>query len=392
MTTKLPLDGLRVIEIGSSVAAPYGTLILAELGAEVIKVERPEVGDDARHWGPPFWHGSGAYFQALNRNKKSITVDMRDDGERARLRRLILETADVVVQNMRPGHVEKLGLSADDLLAEKPELIYCNVGAYGAKGPLKDLPGYDPLMQAFGGIMSLTGEDGRPPVRVGTSIVDMGTGMWVAIGVITALYRQRETKTGGRVDTSLYETALGWMNYRAAAYQAGGELQKREGSGAMGIAPYQAYECADGYLVVAAGGDTLFVKLAEALGHPEWVDDPRFATNPKRYENIEALNAELDAILGRQPRAHWQQVLDAAGVPNAPIQTMDEVVSHPQTAALDILQPAPDKDMQIMGLPISFDGERPPYRRSPPEIGEDNQEVFGDDVFSDEAIEDAIEE
>ena len=282
-----PLAGLVVIELGHSVAAPFAGQILADLGAEVIKVEKAE-GDDARHWGPPFWEGASSTFQPLNRSKKSVVCELRDPAQLAALKLLIHDRADIVLQNLRPGQVEKLGLDGASLVADKPELIYCNVGAFGRAGPLKDRPGYDPLMQAFGGIMSTTGEAGRPPVRVGPSIVDLGTGMWAVIGMLTALNRRRDTGRGGVIDVSLFETAAGWMSLLAAYYQASGELPTRLGSGAIGIVPYRAYQTKDSDLVVAAGSDALFRTLARVLGHPEWSDDPRFSSNPKRVEHQSA--------------------------------------------------------------------------------------------------------
>lgn len=379
MSYNPPLDNIRVFEIGSSVAGPYGAWILAQLGCEVIKVERPGAGDDARHWGPPFWHGAAAYFQALNRDKRSVTVDFKSASEIARLKRLIVETGDVVLQNFRPGLVAELGLAAADLRPANPRLIYCNIGAFGATGPYAERRGYDPLMQAFGGLMSVTGEGGdRPPVRVGTSIIDMGTGMWTAIGILAAIRQRDATGKGCTIDASLYETALAWMTYHAAAYDASGDIPRAAGSGMNAIVPYQAYECADGYLVVAAASDALFGRLARVLEHPEWPDDLRFATNPDRVQNRAAINQAITAVMRTQPRAHWQERLEAGGIPSAPIQHVGEVLDHPQTTALGILQPAPDgTDMRLAGLPLSFDGERPPYRAAPPALGEDNDDIFG---------------
>jgi crotonobetainyl-CoA:carnitine CoA-transferase CaiB-like acyl-CoA transferase len=374
-----PLAGIRVVELGTSVAAPYGTWILATLGAEVVKVERPEVGDDCRQWGPPsVKEGTRSFFLVLNANKKSVVVDFTDKSQVDRLRRYIVEKVDVVVQNLRPGLVEKFGLSASDLMKANPRLIYCHSGAFGNAGPYKDRPGYDPLMQACGGIMSVNGEEGRPPARVGTSIVDMGTGMWCAMGVLAALNDRHKTGKGCRIDTSLYETALGWMHYHAAGYYGTGKPPKRVGSQAPGIAPYQAYECADGYLVIAGANDRLFRKMSEALGHPEWPDDPRFKSNPSRWENLAALNPMMEAVLKTKPRTYWQDKLDAAGVPNAPTQTMDEVMAHPQTKALGILQQTDDKAFTLIGMPMQFDGMRPPQRSGSPALGEHTKEILGD--------------
>ena len=277
MNPPTPLAGIVVVELGNSVAAPFAGQILGELGAEVIKIEKSD-GDDARNWGPPFWEGAAANFQPLNRNKKSVVCELRDPQQRAALKHLIVDRADVVLQNLRPGQVDEFGLDATALMADKPSLIYCNLGAFGSIGPLKDRPGYDPLMQAFGGIMSTTGEAGRPPVRVGASIVVMGTGMWAVIGVLSVLHTRRDTGKGSVVDVSLFETAAGYVSLFAAQYQASGKLPSKQGSGANGIVPYRAYATRDSDLVVAAGSDGLFRRLAQVLGHPEWTEDARFAT------------------------------------------------------------------------------------------------------------------
>ena len=289
-----PLAGIVVIELGHSVAAPFAGQILADLGAEVIKVEKAD-GDDARKWGPPFWEGAAASFQPLNRNKKSVVCELRDPKQLAGLRRLIRERADIVLQNLRPGQVDQFGLDGATLVAEKPRLIYCNLGAFGRVGPFNDRPGYDPLMQAFSGIMSTTGEPGRPPVRVGPSIVDLGTGMWAVIGIVTKLHQRRDTGVGAIVDVSLFETATSWVSLLVANYLASGEQPPKQGSGAIGIVPYRAYSTADGDLVVAAGSDGMFRRLAQVLGHPEWVEDPRFASNPRRVEHQAVLYPLIEA-------------------------------------------------------------------------------------------------
>ena len=381
MSQKPALDGIRVFEIGSSVAGPYGAWILAQFGAEVIKIEKPAAGDDARHWGPPFWHGSAAYFQALNRDKRGVTVDFKNPEEVSRIKQLIIGTGDVVLQNFRPGLVGEMGISAADIRSKNSKIIYCNIGAFGDAGPYKERRGYDPLMQASAGLMSVTGEGGdRPPVRVGTSIIDMGTGMWTAMGIMAAI-RQRDTSGEGcTIDASLYETALAWMTYHAAAFDASGDIPKAAGSGMNAIVPYQAYECSDGYLVVAAGGDSLFVKLSKVLGFPEWPDDPRFATNPDRVQNREAINGAITEVMQKKTRTYWQEALEEGGIPNAPILLMGEVLDHPQTEALGIVQQDPSNpDMRLVGLPMQFDGDRPPYRNSPPALGQDNDDIFGKD-------------
>lgn len=375
MSTKLPLDGITVIELGHSVAAPYAAEILGDLGADVIKIEKAD-GDDARKWAPPYWGDMSSTFQSLNRNKRSAVVNLRDANEREALRKLIIERGDVVVQNLRPGSAEELGLDAKTLRRLKPELIYCNIGAFGAAGPMKDRPGYDPLMQAFAGMMSVTGEPDQRPVRVGTSIIDMAAGMWSVIGVVSALLQRKTGGGGATIDTSLYETALAWMCYHAANFQASGELPTRQGSGAAMIVPYRGYATKNGFIVIAAGNDKLFGSLAKILKHPEWPDDPRFKTNPDRVRNQAVLYGWIEEIIREKTSEEWQALLDAAEVPSAPMQSIADVLAHPQTKALGMMQESPDGHITLLGLPVSFDGVRPAFRKAPPTLGAHTSEIF----------------
>jgi crotonobetainyl-CoA:carnitine CoA-transferase CaiB-like acyl-CoA transferase len=367
----LPLAGVTVVELCHSVAGPYAGSILADLGANVIKVESPDKGDYARDWGPPFAHGTSTLFHVLNHNKRGVALDLRDQMTRNRLTGFILDRADVVLQNMRPGAIDKLGLGAAALRAKKPSLITCDLGAYGRTGPLKERPGYDPLMQAHGGIMSITGVEGGEPVRVGCSIVDQGAGMWAALGILAALNRRHVTGEGCHVSTSLFETAIGWMGPQIGAYLAGGKMRRPMGSGVAEIVPHQAFPASDGYIMVAAGNDNLFRALCGTLER-DFASDARFATNSKRVENRHTLIPMLEEIFRTRSIAEWLTRLDAAGVPAAPIENVAQVAASPQTAALGILQKAPDLDMTLAGLPLEFDGVRPPYRNSAPTLGEHN--------------------
>ena len=366
-----PFAGLVVVELGHSVAAPFAGQILGELGAQVIKIEKAD-GDDARKWGPPFWEGASAFFQALNRNKQSVVCELRDAAQLDALKQLICDQADIVIQNLRPGHVEKLGLDGASLLRLKPSLIYCNVGAFGREGPLKDKPGYDPLMQAFGGIMSTTGEPGRPSVRVGASIVDMGTGMWAVIGILAALHERHASGQGRVVDVSLFETASCWVSLLASQYLASGLLAGKQGSGAPSIVPYKGYATRDGEIVVAAGSDALFRAMAGALGRPEWQGDPRFIDNPSRVAHQNELYAMIDAIMVQQTTAHWIECLETSGVPCSPVNDLAQMLAHPQTRALGLVQAVPGTGMRFIGLPLSFDGQRPKPLTAPPQLGEHN--------------------
>ncbi|WP_338880243.1 CoA transferase [Achromobacter veterisilvae] len=370
-----PFEGLVVVELGHSVAAPFAGQIFGELGATVIKVEKHD-GDAARAWGPPFQEGAATLFQTLNRNKQSVVCDLRDPAQTDALKRLIAERADVVLQNLRPGQVETLGLDGAALLALRPSLIYCNMGAFGRTGPLRHRPGYDPLMQAFGGIMSTTGEAGRPSVRVGASIVDMGTGMWAVIGVLAALWQRQAGGQGRVVDVSLFETAATWVSLIASQVLASGEAPPRYGSGTASIVPYKGYATSDGEIVVAAGNDGLFRSLARVVGHPEWAEDPRFADNPSRVRHQAELYGMLDAIFALRPTAFWLEQLEAAGLPCSPVNDMNQMLAHPQTEALGLVQRVPGTAMDFIGLPLSFDGHRPRPRSRPPALGEHTETLL----------------
>ena len=374
-TAVQPFSGLVVVELGHSVAAPFAAHILSELGAKVVKIEKKD-GDDARQWGPPFWEGASALFQALNRNKASVVCDFHDPAHVEAVKSYIQAEADVVLQNLRPGQVEKIGIDGPTLCATKPGLIYCNLGAFGIEGPLKDRPGYDPLMQAFGGIMSTTGEEGRPAVRVGASIVDMGTGMWAMIGILTALYERQKTGVGRVVDVSLFETATSWVSLLASQYLATGQLAQKQGSGASGIVPYKAYATQDGEIVVAAGSDGLFKRLAQAVNHPEWLEDPRFVDNPTRVQHQGALYGLLDEILLRRDTQAWVTCFEDAGIPCSAVQNIGQMVAHPQTQALKLIQDVPGTDMRFFGLPLRLDGQRPRSRSAPPKLGEHQHMIF----------------
>jgi crotonobetainyl-CoA:carnitine CoA-transferase CaiB-like acyl-CoA transferase len=370
------LHDLIVLEIGHSVAAPFAGQVLGDLGARVIKVENPKGGDDARGWGPPFWHGAAASFQSLNRNKASITIDLKNPDDVSRLRSLAL-AADVVIQNMRPGLVAQYGLDAESLRKENRQLIYFNLGAFGDVGPLRERPGYDPLMQAFTGIMNITGVPDSEPVRVGPSIVDLGSGMWGVIGILAALHRRAQTGEGCTVDGSLYETALAWMTIPIAGAMASGAEPKRWGSDSPMVAPYKAYAASDGHVMIAAGNDNLFRKLCVALGKPEWADDPRFRNNADRLENRDRLNQNIQVIVRETSSEYWVEKLSAVGVPCAPVQSVTKVISHPQTQALEMISPTPDGNMSLVRLPLRFDGERPAIRSAPPALGADNDSLAG---------------
>jgi crotonobetainyl-CoA:carnitine CoA-transferase CaiB-like acyl-CoA transferase len=367
-----PLNGIKVVEIGQNIAGPYASEILSSLGAEVIKIERPVTGDDARGWGPPFWRGTATTFQAMNHGKKSIALDLKNEKHLASLKELI-RTADVFIQNMRPGSLEELGLGADVLMALNPALIYCSLGAFGHQGPRSLTPGYEPMVQAFSGIFSINGPEDAPPSRVGMQVLDLGTGVWAALGCLAALFRRAQDGKGCTVDASLFETALGWLQVMMAGFQATGKQPARHRSGNPNVVVFQALPTADGEVVVAAANDRLFFKLARAVGHPEWEHTPHFATNPLRVEHKAELIPQLEAAFRQRTSQHWIDALEAAGIPCAPIQDFSQVMADPQTEALDIFQNIPDIDLRVVSLPLSFDKQRPQVKARAPEIGEHTQ-------------------
>lgn len=364
------LKDITILELGHSVAAPYAGLILAELGARVIKVENPKTGDYARGWGPPFLDDDATAFHALNRGKESITLDFSDLSQRDVLKSLIM-SSDAVIQNLRPGLLTKFGITSDDVLREKPNLIWCDIGAFGNNGPLAQKPGYDPLAQASAGIMSVTGEENRPPVRVGVSLVDMGSGMWTVIGLLSALIERQRTGKGAHVATSLFETGLAWMTIPLAAYAVSGEVRKPHGSGLAEIVPYQAFETRNGWIMVAAGNDNLFSKLCTAIpalnavGH-----DTRFARNRDRVLLRHELIPQIESAFQHLTVEEAGAALDAVRVPNCPLLQVDQVWAHPQTKAVEILTEA--SGHQWVGLPFSINNQRPTSGRNAPKLGEHN--------------------
>ena len=379
---------MRVLDVTTSIAGPYCAQILAALGGNVVKVERPDTGDDGRAWGPPFWNGEGTMFLSANAGKRSLALSLRDPRGRDAILRLA-EGTDVFLQSLRPGLAEELGLGADALRSRNPRLVYCSVGAYGRVGPLSREPGYDALMQAAGGLISMTGEHGRPGVRVGSSLIDQGTGTWAAIGVLAALLERERTGEGATVDVSLYETALGYIGYHLAGYLADGTVPRGQGTVFPMVAPYQVFPTRDGELMIAGGNDRLFSAICDVIGLPELADDPRFRTNPERVANRETLYEILSERLRQDDAASWRERLSAAGVPAAPVADVADVAESPQTEALGMLQELPHPsipDLRLPALPLSLDEERALHPSPPPLVGQHTAEVLREAGYTDAEI------
>ncbi len=372
---RLPLEGYSVLEMGSALAGPYCGRILGDLGARVIKVELPGTGDPARGWGARIYNGSSAMFHAVNKEKDSLVIDFNNPDDMTRLKSLIASGIDAVVQNLRPGIAEDAGVGAEDCRALNPAIIYCNVSAFGAVGPLSDAPGYEPLLQAFSGIMEVTGDPDGPPARVGFSVNDIGTGMWASIGILSALLRRSRTGEGCIVDAALLDTALAWQTLSVATLFSTGKAPKRTGLKGTLVAPNRAFETADGLLLLTIGTDTQFKNLCATIGLPDLATDDRFAENSGRVSNDDILHALLEDKLVARSRHEWWRLLRDVDVPAAPVQTLEEAVAHPQTVASGILQTAPEGAHRVVGFPLTFDGERPGYRRSAPGLGEGTDDI-----------------
>jgi crotonobetainyl-CoA:carnitine CoA-transferase CaiB-like acyl-CoA transferase len=372
----LPLSGLRVLDLTLNIAGPFATMILGDLGAEVTKVERPPLGDDARRMVPTTGDVS-AYFVAINRNKRSVMLDLRDDASRQRFLSL-LGGSDVFVTNLRPDNLMELGLTYPRVHEMAPRVIYADISAYGNTGPEADRAGYDMVLQARSGLMSVNGEAGRPPVRVGVSILDMGAGTWLALGILAALQERQRTGLGTKVSTSLLETGASFMGYDIAAYGMTGEIPGRRGTEHPAFGPYGVFRCRDQTLLaIGAGSDQLFARLATALGCPQWVDDPRFGDNTGRIAHRAALRQVLERRLSERTASAWVTTLRAAAVPADEVADVSKVLRDEQLDALGFWLDTPvisgtnggPPTVRLPGLPVRVGHSRLPLRLAPPSLG-----------------------
>ena len=381
--TQLPLEGVKVLDLSRVLAGPFATMVLGDLGADVIKVEHPERGDDTRHWGPPFAGEGGAresaYFLAVNRNKRSIGVDLKDPEGLERVRELATG-ADVVIENWRRGALEKLGLGYGALRETNPGLVYCSITGFGP-GPDEERPGYDFLVQARGGVMGITGQPGGEPTKVGVAISDITCGLFASNAILAALHRRAETGEGARIEVPLFESTLGWLANRGQEYLISGEDTGLIGNAHPSIVPYQTFEASDRPLVVAVGSNAQFAGLCTLLGRPELAEDERFATNPDRVANREALIPELQREFRKRPADEWAEEIRAGGIPSGPVNTLADVFADDHVLGSGILQNIDHPSaghLKMLASPVLVEGERLPIRHPPPALGQHTDETQSD--------------
>ncbi|MDB5933637.1 MAG: CoA-transferase [Massilia sp.] len=383
-----PLAGLRVLELAQIMAGPTCGMMLADMGADVIKVEKLPGGDDARGYREPRVNGVSAPFMILNRNKRGIALNLKLPQGRDILLRMVKE-ADVLTENYRRGTLEKLGLGYDVLSKVNPGLIYCAMSGYGRDGPYADKPGFDLIAQGFSGLMSVTGEAGGPPVKTGNSIADINAGILAVVGITAAYVHKLKTGEGQVVDTSLMEAAIQQTYWQAAIFFATGQSSGPTGSAHLLTAPYQAFRASDGWVNIGGANQGNWERIATALGRGEWLEDPRFATNSARMENLEALTAAMNEVVSTRSKAHWMDILEAAGVPVGPVHTIGEALTHPQTLArdmvVDLVHPQAGAT-KALGCPVHFSKTPTRIDRPAPMLGEHSRELLREYDYSDAEI------
>ncbi len=382
----LPLKGIKILDMSRVLAGPYCGMVLADLGAEVVKIERPGTGDDARAYGP-FMGGESAYFMSINRNKKSITLNLKAPEGKEILKGLAAKF-DVVLENFRPGTMDRLGLGYDVLREVNPRLIYAASTGFGYSGPYSERPAYDAVIQAMGGIMSITGHPGDKPTRVGASIADIFTGMFCAIGILAALQKRDKTGKGDMVDVAMLDSIVAVLENAIARYVVAGEIPGLLGNRHPSIAPFETFETKDGEMIIAAGNDRLWATLCNILEIPEMIDDERFKTNPARVDNVDELKTILETHLKTKTVDEWVAVLDEAGIPCSPINTIDKVVNHPQVLARQMITTVEHSKagkLKVPGCPIKFVSKELPIRPAPI-LGEHTEQILDEylNISSDE--------
>jgi CoA:oxalate CoA-transferase len=375
---KKALEGIRILDLTRALAGPYCTMMLGDMGAEVIKVESPDGGDDSRAWAPPYIGQESAYYLSCNRNKKSMTLNLRSDMAKKILTDLI-KASDVLVENFRPGVMKKMGIPYETLKAINPRVIFCSITGFGSRGPDSPKPGFDLIAQGMSGFMSFTGEAGGGPLKVGVAIGDINSGMFAAYGILTALYHRERTGEGQMVETSLFEALVAQLTFQAGRFFATGIPPKPEGNRHPLIAPYESFRCQDGYINIAAGNDNLYAQTMKAIGLPELIQDPRFLNNGIRVKNREALTALMEEKTGTIQVKGLQKKLDEAGVPNGPIWSLDQTLASEQAQALEmvreVLHPTCGK-IKVTGVPVKLSQTPGRVELPPPTLGQHTEEIL----------------
>ena len=389
-----PLAGLRVLDLSRVLAGPWAGQILADLGADVVKVERPGAGDDTRGWGPPFLDdgqggaGDAAYFLAANRNKRSLALDIADPRGQQVVRRLAAQS-DVVLENFKRGDLARYGLDYASLAAERPGLVYCSITGFGQDGPHADRPGYDFVIQGMAGLMSITGAAGGEPTKAGVAIADLTTGMYATIAILAALRHRDATGEGQHIDMALFDVQLGWMANQAMNFLVGGKVPGRLGNAHPNIVPYQDFPTATRRITVAVGNDRQFASFAAVLGAPQWADDERFASNRARVANRATLVDAIEAVLATRPAEQWLPALDAAGIPAGPVNDLAQAFADPQAASRGLVVELPHPtagSVRTVAQPMKFSRTAPEYRSAPPLLGQHSRAVLRDAGLDDESI------
>ena len=372
------LSGLTVIDLTRVLSGPYCTMVLADHGARVIKLEHPVRGDDTRHWGPPFVGDESAYFLSINRNKESVTLDFKQP-EGQRILHQLLAVADVVVENFRPGTLDAAGFGAAAVLAQYPRIVYCSISGYGQTGPRREEPGYDAVMQAEGGLMSITGEADGPALRLGVAITDIVSGLFAAQGVMAALIAREKTGRGQQVDIGMLDATAALLTYQAGNYFASGQVPARMGNRHPTIVPYESFHASDGEFVIAGGNDEIWRRLCRVIGRPELAEDPRYCTNKERVTRYDDVRAELDGALVKRTREEWVRELTAAGVPCGSVRGISEVLADPQLAAREMVaevQHATIGTARVINSPVKLSETPPSVRTAPPTLGQHTTAVL----------------
>lgn len=371
------LTGIRIVDFTRVVAGPYCTMLLGDLGAEVIKIEQPGQGDDTRYWGPPFAGGESTYYLGLNRNKKSVCMDLRVAEDRELVQQLIMQS-DVLIENFRSGVMERFGLGYEALQQRHPRLIYCSISGYGRSGPYKDRAGYDVIVSAMGGLMGITGLPDAPPVKTGVALTDVITGLNASTAILAALYHRQHSGQGQRIDISLLSAELAALINAASAYLIAGEVPQPQGSAHGSIVPYQAFRAADGYIVIGAANDKLFQQLCRVLDHPEWASDSRFLTNADRVQHREQLVSMIEEELQKETVATWEPKLAEAGIAVAPVNHMDQVFRDPQVVHSEQVVTIPHPsigDIKLVGPAATYSATPAEVTTPPPMLGEHTEEI-----------------